>query len=73
MQRHRFATVGVLAVVREHFEKIFEAFYTTKPLGNKGLGLYTSYRIVEKHRGRITVASQMGVGATFRIYLPMGE
>ncbi|MDY6951396.1 MAG: response regulator, partial [Thermodesulfobacteriota bacterium] len=35
-----------------------------------GLGLATAYSIVDKHDGRITVASQAGVGTTFHIFLP---
>ena len=49
--------------------KIFDPFFTTKQEGS-GLGLATSYSIIEKHNGHITVESQMGVGATFHIYLP---
>ncbi len=51
------------------FEKIFDPFFTTKPAGN-GLGLATSYSIIKKHDGCITVESDPGKGSSFAIYLP---
>ncbi|MDJ0835254.1 MAG: ATP-binding protein [Acidobacteriota bacterium] len=51
-------------------EKIFEAFYTTKGVGRRGLGLYTSYRIVEKHGGHIKARARQTEGARFEVYLP---
>lgn len=51
--------------------KIFDAFFTTKPAGEgSGLGLDISKKIIEKHHGRIEVASQVGAGSTFSIFLP---
>lgn len=49
--------------------KIFDPFFTTKPMGS-GLGLATSYTIIKRHKGRITVESEMGKGTVFHIYLP---
>ncbi|MFC1716250.1 PAS domain S-box protein [Candidatus Poribacteria bacterium] len=56
-------------ISQEHLQRIFDPFFTTKQMGS-GLGLATSYSIIEKHNGHITVESQMGAGTTFHIYLP---
>ena len=53
-------------------ERIFEAFFTTKPVGfGTGLGLTISKSIIERHRGELTVESKEGIGTTFRIVLPI--
>jgi PAS domain S-box-containing protein len=53
----------------ENLQKIFDAFYTTKKHGT-GLGLSTVLEIVRKHAGQIGVASTVGSGTTFTIFLP---
>ncbi|MFC1716920.1 ATP-binding protein [Candidatus Poribacteria bacterium] len=53
----------------EHLQKIFDPYFTTKQRGS-GLGLTVCYSIIEKHDGRISVESQVGIGTIFHIYLP---
>ena len=58
----------------EHLPRIFDAFYTTKKVGEgTGLGLSISKAIVEKHRGSIEVDSELGQGTTFTIRIPLEE
>ncbi|WP_051556373.1 PAS domain S-box protein [Alkalihalobacterium bogoriense] len=47
-------------------------FYTTKENGT-GLGLATTYKIIEAHQGKITVQSEVNVGSTFTVILPLIE
>ena len=52
--------------------RIFEPFYTTKPVGKgTGLGLSLSFSIVQKHKGIIKVKSEPGKGSAFRVWIPV--
>ncbi|MFA7268386.1 MAG: PAS domain S-box protein [Sterolibacterium sp.] len=58
----------------ENLPHLFDPFFTTKPVGQgTGLGLSVSYSIVEKHHGKIEVHSEVGKGATFRVWLPVKQ
>jgi two-component system sensor histidine kinase HydH len=57
-------------IAPEHLPNIFRPFYTTKGNGT-GLGLSLARRIVEEHRGRIEVTSEVGKGTMFRVLLPL--
>jgi CheY-like chemotaxis protein len=52
--------------------KIFDPYFTTKEKGT-GLGLSTAYSIIRKHDGFITAKSDVGIGTTFTIYLPVSS
>jgi len=52
--------------------RIFDPFFTTKPVGEgSGLGLDIVRKIVDKHHGRLELHSEVGVGTTFSVWLPV--
>ena len=59
-------------IAKDHLLKLFDPYFTTKQEGS-GLGLATTYSIIQKHGGYITVESQLGVGTTFHVYLPASD
>jgi signal transduction histidine kinase len=56
----------------ESRERVFDAFYTTKP-GGLGLGLSITRSIVEAHGGELSAPSGAGPGATFQFTLSAGD
>jgi signal transduction histidine kinase len=61
-------------ITEENLPNIFEPFFSTrKELGGSGLGLTLTKKIVERHRGNITVASRLGEETIFTIKLPINR
>jgi len=59
-------------ISQENQSKIFEPFFTTKEVGKgTGLGLSITYEIVQRHKGDITVKSEVGKGTAFTIRIPV--
>ncbi len=58
-------------IARDELPRIFEPFYSTKGQKGNGLGLAVIWGIVDNHNGAITVESEVGVGTTFIIRIPV--
>lgn len=75
-QRDQHAVIAIsdtgCGIPPELRERIFEAFFTTKPPGEgSGLGLDIVKKIIAKHNGEISVSSEVGAGTTFTVALPL--
>jgi two-component system NtrC family sensor kinase len=67
----KFSDTGC-GIPEENLDRIFDPFFTTKAdKKGTGLGLAVSYGIIDRHRGRVEVQSEVGRGTTFTIYLPL--
>jgi signal transduction histidine kinase len=61
-------------IEKSDLEKLFDPFYTTKPTGKgTGLGLYISFSIIDSMGGKIEVDSEVNVGTTFTLTLPVAS
>jgi len=61
-------------IAPENQDKVFDPFFSTKKQGKgTGLGLSTVYGIIKKHSGEISFHSQVDVGTTFKILLPLSH
>jgi signal transduction histidine kinase len=58
-----------MGIATENLDRLFDPFFTTKPNGT-GLGLPITRRIIQEHRGQVTVESELNAGTTFTILLP---
>jgi signal transduction histidine kinase len=65
-----FTDTGV-GIPEDQIPRLFEPLFTARPDGT-GLGLTISYSIVERHGGYIKVESEVGIGSTFTVVLPVG-
>ena len=58
-------------IAKDQLTKIFEPFYSTKGQKGNGLGLAVIWGIIDNHNGTISVESEVGVGTTFIIRIPV--
>jgi PAS domain S-box-containing protein len=70
---HLSITDTGIGIPEENLQRLFQPFFTTKGLKSSGLGLSSSYGIIKKHQGEMTVQSTPGQGTTFTIVLPQAN
>lgn len=76
LERGNYVRISIedhgIGISNDILNKIFDPYFTTKNNGS-GLGLAVSLSIIKNHNGHITVSSQVGIGTTFHIYLPISS
>jgi PAS domain S-box-containing protein len=60
-----------IGMTRATMDRVFEPFFTTRGIEGTGIGLSVVHRLVQDHGGAITIQSELGKGATFRVYFPV--
>ena len=80
LKKGRYLKISIIdegvGIPEEHLEKVFDPYFSTKEMGMRkgtGLGLSICHSIIKKHKGHITVESEVGVGTAFHIFLPASE
>ena len=62
-----------IGIPKENYKRIFDPFFTTYKPTKRGLGLSIAHSIIRRHDGYIDFTSEIGIGSTFNIYLPVIE
>jgi two-component system, NtrC family, sensor kinase len=81
LQTHAFddrvsisVTDSGVGIPPENYSKVFEPFFTTRQVGEgTGLGLSIAYGIIRRHNGEIELKSEVGVGTTMTVTLPLKQ
>lgn len=59
-------------ISEENLTRIFDPFYTTKPVASgTGMGLHLAFQVLDQHGGRISATSKPGRGSAFTVWLPV--